>query len=340
MVSSNADSGGASPDKVVERLEARRDQTQKHIVKFRFRWLFLIVAFLIGAAFNAAIDAISGVFAPAGWYQGGVGVAVLYLFFLGLIQGSLRGDLRETNRTLSGSDSNRQTSTIPPSPPSPRRRYKPVRERTWKDHPLVVATVAIVGTTYLMFTAVIPTWLREKDNEIATLKTEPTRLKNELDDVSGQLRRMESANVKLRRDLDRLSPDSLFSLDDVYPKGFRAVRIGDRIDLLKEVYGSEAVEDEGSWVSVNLKNPQLFSQITYYYDENARLKTVTFILFQFNNKDGRTFDLLKQQLIDKYGFPKLKEGKGRWRKSELEWSGVNKHVIRLGDGTLHIERSD
>jgi len=62
---------------------------------------------------------------------------------------------------------------------------------SWKDHPVAVATLSIVGTTIvtctIMFTAVIPTWLKEKDNEIAALKTERTRLTNELDDVRGQL---------------------------------------------------------------------------------------------------------------------------------------------------------
>ena len=71
------------------------------------------------------------------------------------------------------------------------------------------------------------------------------------------------------------------------------------------------------------------------------MKTVKFILFQFYNKDGRTFDQLKQQLIDKYSQSKMKEVKGaRPKTTELEWSGINKHVVRLGDGTLHIERSE
>ncbi len=329
----------ASPDKVVEGLEARRDQLQRYIAKFRFSWLFLSVACLVGMGANAAIDVISGgELSPANWYLGALAGAVLYLVLLGLIHASLRGDLIQTNRILAATDTNLRTSTVPPLP---RRGRKP--PQTWKDQPLAVATVAIVGTLIVMFTAVIPTWLKEKDNEIAILKTEPTRLKTELDDLNGQLRRMESENLKLRRDLDRLSPDSLFSLDDVYPKGFRAVRIGDRTDLVAKVYGSEVdiAEDEGSWISVKFKNPHPFSQIAYYYDENARLKTVTSILFQFDNKDGRTFDLLKQQLIDKYSQSKMKEVKG-WRPktTQLEWSGINKHVIRLGDGTLDISRSD
>src|SRR5260370_31136210 len=111
---------------------------------------------------------------------------------------------------------------------------------SWKDHPLAVAAGTAAATTALFFTAIIPTWTKLKDNEIATLKTEPARLKSERDDLSGQLRRMESENLKLRGDLDRLSSDSLFSLDDVYPRGFRSVRIGDRLDLLAKVYGSEA----------------------------------------------------------------------------------------------------
>src|SRR5207245_7328770 len=117
-----------------------------------------------------------------------------------------------------------------------------------------------------------------------------------------------------------------------------------RTDLVTKVYGSKpdiTVEDEGHWISLNFKNPHPFSSIAYYYDENARLKTVTFILFQFDNKDGRTFDLLKQQLIDKYSQSKMKEVKGtRPKTTEFEWSGINKHTIKLGNGTLHIERSE
>ena len=100
---------------------------------------------------------------------------------------------------------------------------------------------------------------------------------------------------------------------NVYPKGFREVRIGDRTDLVFKVYGAKpdiTVEDEGSWISVNFKDSHPFSSIAYYYDEDATLKTVKFILFQFDNKDGRTFDQLKQQLIDKYSQSKVKEVKG------------------------------
>src|SRR5260370_21077137 len=329
------------PQKIVEGLEARRDKLQNYIVKFRFRWSFLIVAFLIGTGANIAIDIMSDTTPSlADWYRGGLAGAGLYLLIVSLIRSGLRGNLLEVNRTLVGGDPTLQTSPIPPSP---RPSRTPATGTNWKDQPLALAAIAVAGTIILMVTAVIPIWDKEKDNQIAELKVEPTRLKNELDGLRGERNRLESENLKLRRDLDRLSPDKLFSLDDVYPKGFRSVRIGDRVDLLAKVYGAEAdiVEDESpAWISVKFKNRQGFSQITYYYYAQATSKKITMILFHFDNKNGRTFDMLKQQLIDTYGQSKMKEVENWRHKTELQWSGINKHVITLADGTLHIERSD
>lgn len=55
---------------------------------------------------------------------------------------------------------------------------------SWKDHPVAVAATSFVATITLVFTAVIPTWLQRKENEVADLKTqvqslatEPTTLK-------------------------------------------------------------------------------------------------------------------------------------------------------------------
>lgn len=213
---------------------------------------------------------------------------------------------------------------------------------SWKDSPIAVATISIVGTATFMIVVVLPIWLQSKDNKIATLSAEPTNLKARVADLTAQLQAMESANLRLRQQLDRLSPHSIFSIDDVYPRGFRSVRIGDRTDLIATVYASDVTisEDDGPWISVNFRKPNLFSAVTYYYDQDAHLKTVTSILFHFDNEDGRTFDLLKQELIDRYGQSKMKEIKTYHKKTDLEWSGVNKHVIKLGDGTYSVDKSE
>src|SRR6266481_2411932 len=115
----------ASPDRVVEGLEARRDQMQRYATKFRFRWSFLFVACLIGTGVNVAIDVISGTPSLADWYQGGLADVGLYLLGLGLVHAGIRGNLTETNRILAGGDTTLQASHIPPSP---HRRRRPTPE--------------------------------------------------------------------------------------------------------------------------------------------------------------------------------------------------------------------
>lgn len=224
---------------------------------------------------------------------------------------------------------------------------------------MAVATVSIAATTIIiltvMFTAVIPTWLRSKDNEIAAkqaeiaaldarmvnLEAEPTRLKAELEGLGGHMRKVESENIKLRRDLDRLSHDNLFSVDDVYPRGFRSVRIGDRIDVVSQVYAAEAaIKDEYDWISVKFKKPHPFSSAAYYYDQNAKVKTVRSIMFLFGDPlfrdgGGATFDMLKQQLIDKYSETTMQEITRRGAKA-LVWSGIQNHTLELTNRSLSI----
>lgn len=218
---------------------------------------------------------------------------------------------------------------------------------SWQENPFAVAvttcvtTIAISAT--IVFTAVIPTWLKSKENEIAaqqaqilSLQAEPTKLKSEREELTGQLRKMETENLKLRRDLDRVTPDSLFSLDDVYPRGFRAVRIGDRIDLVSQVYGADGdITDSEGWISVRFKKPGLFSTIAYYYDEQAKVKTVTSILFQFGGLDSKSFDLLKEQLISNYSETAMKEETKR-REKKLVWSGIQNHTLELAPRSFHI----
>lgn len=50
---------------------------------------------------------------------------------------------------------------------------------SWKDHPLPVAAAAVATTLAIVFTAVIPTWLQRKENEIADLKTQIQSLATE-----------------------------------------------------------------------------------------------------------------------------------------------------------------
>lgn len=195
-----------------------------------------------------------------------------------------------------------------------------------------------MATATFFVTVVIPIWDKEKDNQIADLKKEPATLKSEREQLAKQLEIVEGENRSLRRDLDRLTPDSLLTSDDPYPRGYRAVRIGDRISRLSETYGGDnKIEDEEGYVTVTLAKPGLFRQITYYYDGEAVVKTVTSVLFFFAD-DKTGFTTMKQELINKFGQNGMKEvTKGHL--TSIIWPAANGYELEIQYGhTYWIKR--
>jgi hypothetical protein len=204
---------------------------------------------------------------------------------------------------------------------------------TWKRHPLAVPILTFAGTMTFCFTIVMPIWDRIKDNEIAKLRDEPKQIKARLDGITRQLDQVEAENQKLRVDLDKLRPGDLFSLDDYYPRGFRKVRIGDRVDLVYKIYAQDAaIKDENGWLAVSLNKPQLFSELVYYYDESAAVKTVTSMLFHLNG----SFDTIREQLLQKYGAKAIHEDR-KHGSPTLTWSDEKKTNFELSGASLQIQ---
>ena len=207
-----------------------------------------------------------------------------------------------------------------------------IAQMNWTRHPLAVPILTFAGTMTFCFTIVMPIWDRMKDNEIATLREEPKQLKAKLDGVTKQIDQVEAENQTLRVDLDKLRPDDLFSLDDYYPRGFRAVKIGDRIDLIYKIYAQDAViTDKNGWLSVSLNKPVLFKSLTYYYDESAAVKTVTSMLFHL----PQNFDSMREQLLQKYGAKAIDEDR-KHGTPYLKWSDGKKTEFELSPAVLHI----
>jgi Tfp pilus assembly protein FimV len=220
----------------------------------------------------------------------------------------------------------------------------------WKDHPFAIAVTASVATLMVVatvvFTAIIPTWLKAKENEVSALQAQvedlqkqiselqakPAQEQKEREALVAKLRELETENIKLRRALDRGDQENLFSVDDVYPKGFRAVRIGDRIEVITQAYKDSAdVKDEDDWVSVRLKNPEFCSMITYYYNDTAAIKTVVSVLFHLRVAQ---VELVKTQLIKKYDLPSSETTKHSVKQSR--WMVQGRTLVLSSDGRLQI----
>jgi hypothetical protein len=209
---------------------------------------------------------------------------------------------------------------------------------SWKEHPTAIAATSIAATLTFCVTVIIPIWDKEKDNRIRDLSGEPAKLKTELADLGTQIEIVESENRKLRRDLDKLVPDALFATDNVYPHGYREVHIGDRVAVLEKVYGGRAtLEDADDWISVRFRAPDLFSQITYYFDRDASKKIVTHILFHFADPVGEIAKTFRQALIDKYGQKGMKQRTSKLQGSEIYWENVaSGYDVDLADTNYHI----
>jgi hypothetical protein len=78
---------------------------------------------------------------------------------------------------------------------------------SWRDHPLPVAAASVAVTLGLaaaiVFTAVIPTWLQRKENEIADLKTQVQSLAAEPTTLKIQLAKHEREAAKRIEELDQ-----------------------------------------------------------------------------------------------------------------------------------------
>jgi hypothetical protein len=233
----------------------------------------------------------------------------------------------------------------------------------WRDHPFAIAVIVCVGTLTVVSTLVsqfvIPTWLQLKDNQITLQKTqienleiqmqklqqrlqeEPKKLKADVEQLSRDLQLSEAENLKLRHDLDSLDPDSLFSADNVYPRGFRGVRIGDRLDMIAKIYSNDVEIEEKAplWIQVRFKKPQLFSEVAYYYfDFGTRTKSdkVEHVLFLFS--DPKTaFDLVKNGLVKKYGERTMKVEKQK-NGMTFVWPDVLGYKLELDAAGYHIIR--
>ena len=229
------------------------------------------------------------------------------------------------------------------------------RSMSWKDSPGIVAVVSGAAATAFVvticFTVVIPTWLKSKEFEIEQLNRKIGGLQEIVKQRSEEISKLSSALRERKEEYNRevldlngsiselkesnkkLSLENIFSVEDVYPKGYRMVRIFEPISRISEVYKNKEIEKRNSWFSVKLDG-DLVTQATYYYAKYKEKEIITHVLFHISEENASK-DLIYEQLVEKFGARSaafVKEDK----REEWHFNNILKHNLEVGDGIYVI----
>lgn len=237
---------------------------------------------------------------------------------------------------------------------------------SWKDSPGIVAVVSGSATTIFViticFSVIIPTWLKSKEFQIEQLNrkigglqeiekersekiSELTltldRRKHEYDkeidrrnnEYNQEILKLNNSISELQESNKKLSLENIFSVEDVYPKGYRMVRIYDPTSRVSEVYKNKKIEKLDSWISVKLDG-DLVREVTYYYVTYKGKEIITHILF-FLSEENAPKKLIYDQLVEKFGVKNATFVENN-KINEWHFNNTLKHNLEVGDGIYVI----
>lgn len=217
-------------------------------------------------------------------------------------------------------------------------------ESSWRDHPVVVASIAVAATLTLMGGVIFPlltahlssenSELRKvadaKGEEIGGLKKQLDALELKLVAEKAAFQKLENEKTKIAEEFRLATIENPFVLPSGYPKGLDTIRIGSTPAEVEAAFPEAQIDKkvEGFW-SIKVTHP-IFSSATYYFGSDNR--AITHILFHTNYqgpvKDKDILPLVKRH----FGKPKISIDEN------YLWitAGAQKEEISVEDGQLFI----
>lgn len=184
----------------------------------------------------------------------------------------------------------------------------------WKDHPVVVAAMAVTGTialaVLLVKEVILPTYTVSLTNQVTSLSAEVSSLRSSKEDAENKLSHLQTQVGELERKLSQAQHANLFVFGSPYPTGLGQIKVGDPISSLDNIYPTTLIEkQENSYWSINDQH-KIFNRITYYYDEKLPQHPITHILFNIGYPITIDNAFLQSKLIEVLGVPKRWQSKG------------------------------
>ena len=202
-----------------------------------------------------------------------------------------------------------QSPTQAPTEPAP---SKP----SWKDNPVIVAagtaSATLTATIAVFLQVVLPTREVDLKNRIVSHEATLAKVQASLTGREAELREAQAKLVASERHATTLHSElrlaltaQLFSANDPYPNGLRAVRVGESADAVRKAYPNATTAKADDGVVILKDHHPVFSTVNYFYDADDQKKLISHIVFEVKLGDAFPTEFLQRKLRDALGPAKL-----------------------------------
>lgn len=194
---------------------------------------------------------------------------------------------RQNSPVPGGAQSSLRSSSLQTQQPSISHTFH------WRDHPIVIAALAVVGTftvtSYVFKEIIVPT-------QIAGLPA----LKENVEKLQSENSKQASEIESLKKVVEGFQYQTLFKANDPFPVTLGAVRLGQPISDLETQYSEAKVEKSDGYWNVTF-GYGVVTQGTYYYNEKT--KKISHVMFWLSTELKLSDSFLQDRLEESFGKP-------------------------------------
>lgn len=212
----------------------------------------------------------------------------------------------------------------------PSQRVRVQSKKDWKDHPVVVAALAVAGTSTLFASVIMPL-----SNSLLSAKLERlTETSATAVATAEELEKTKKALLAAQAALHQAVAKSPMTAGSAYPIGIDSVVIGTPKDQVAKRLPKGRWNEEKTYYSADYSGHPIFSAATYYFTDE---KVDTILLHLVNNEVSA--EIIRTFLRANYGEPmKTKKLNSLWQVSPREFVALEGITSRTSD--YYIYKND
>ncbi|MEK0362539.1 hypothetical protein [Pseudomonas sp. CBC3] len=174
----------------------------------------------------------------------------------------------------------------------------------WKNHPVIIATIACASTAAFFVTVALPAIEKNNQNKITYLTEQNLKLElssaqkdEELKERDGIIAEKEKQINIAKSDAEKYKNEDRFSLNNPIPKGFRELKIFDPYNKIKASYPNFEFDENTLYSKIEIED-SLFSSAIYYPAKCNSEKIIKEIRFSYRTLFDNYQDASKEEDFD------------------------------------------